>query len=84
MAVIGVDLGGTKISSALLSGADQITCHNKVYLNKAKGEEVGELIKTRIQFLLAEAEKTSETVFRFFHQARHSAGWAVSVFSKCG
>ena len=62
MAVIGVDLGGTKISSALLSGADQITCHHKTYLNKAKGDEVGELIKTRIQFLLAEAEKTGETV----------------------
>jgi len=62
MAVIGVDLGGTKISSALLSGADQITCHNKVYLNKAEGEEVGELIRTRILFLLTEAEKTSETV----------------------
>jgi len=27
---------------------------------------------------------SDETVFRFFHQARHSAGWAVSVFSKCG
>jgi glucokinase len=62
MAVIGVDLGGTKISSALLFGADQITGHNKVYLNKAKGDEVGELIKTRIHFLLAEAGKTGETV----------------------
>ncbi len=62
MAVIGVDLGGTKISSALLSGTDQIICHNKTYLDKAEGKEVGELINTRIRFLLAEAGKTGETV----------------------
>lgn len=62
MAVIGVDLGGTKISSALWSGGEQITCYNKVYLGRAKGDAVGELIITQILSLLAEAEKTGETV----------------------
>jgi len=38
MAVIGVDLGGTKISSALSSGGDQFSCYDKVYPNKAKGD----------------------------------------------
>jgi predicted NBD/HSP70 family sugar kinase len=52
MAVIGVDLGGTKISSALSSGEDQFSCFDKIYLEGAKGDEVGELIKARIQFLL--------------------------------
>lgn len=62
MAIIGVDLGGTKINSALWSAGDQITCHNKIYLSGAKGDEVGELILTRIQFLKAEAGKTGKTV----------------------
>ncbi len=61
-AVIGLDLGGTKISSAILSQEDQFCCYNKIYLNGAKGLHVGELIKDRIQFLLAKAEKNGETV----------------------
>jgi len=62
MAVIGVDLGGTKISSALLSGGDQFSCYDKIYLNRAKGDEVGELIKARIQSLLSKSVKKGETV----------------------
>jgi glucokinase len=55
MAIIGVDLGGTKIGSALLADGDNLLFHNKILLGHAAGDEVGGLIHDRIRYLLSEA-----------------------------
>lgn len=62
MATIGVDLGGTKIGSALLADGDNLLFHHKILLGHATGDEVGGLIRDRIRYLLAEAAQIGVSV----------------------
>jgi glucokinase len=45
MAVIGFDLGGTKLASAVFSDYGKIIIKENIFLEKRKGSEVGELLK---------------------------------------
>lgn len=62
MSVIGIDLGGTKINSAVFLKKGEIHGFQKVYLNERKGEEVCKLIKVQIASLILESSKIGETV----------------------
>lgn len=53
MAVIGLDLGGTKLSSAVFSETGEILFKNNVSLDKKEGSEVGRLIKLQLKELLS-------------------------------
>ena len=62
MAVIGIDLGGTKINSALYDGEETIVAPQKVLVNGAKGDEVGMLIRDLINSTLKNARGKGKTV----------------------
>jgi len=55
MAVIAVDLGGTKLAAALFSDNGEIIFREKVPLDKRQGTEVRELILHEVNILLQEA-----------------------------
>jgi glucokinase len=55
MAVIAVDLGGTKLASALLSDSGEIISSGKAALDKRQGSEVRDLILREVNILLAKA-----------------------------
>jgi glucokinase len=55
MAVIGLDLGGTKLASALFTCNGRILRKNVVPLEGRKGRAVGELIRQELKNLLAAA-----------------------------
>ena len=61
MAVIALDLGGTKLASALFRHDGKILQRNVIPLNRRKGEEVSELITDDLRQLLvvARAKKLS-------------------------
>lgn len=48
MALLGLDLGGTKISLAVFNENGDILEKETIALNKRKGKEVGELIEKQI------------------------------------
>jgi glucokinase len=52
MSVIGFDLGGTKLASAVFSSDGKILLKETVLLEKRKGNEVGALIKEQVKKLL--------------------------------
>ncbi len=52
MPVIGLDLGGTKLSGAIFSNEGEILHKENLQLEKRQGKEVGELIKSMLQDLL--------------------------------
>ncbi len=54
MAVIGIDLGGTKIAGAVFDDNEQMLSKQTVLLNKATGEAVGEKVVAVIKALLDE------------------------------
>jgi len=62
MSVIGIDLGGTKINSAIFSKKGEIYGFKKVFLNDKKGKEVSKLIKTQILSLILENDKIGELI----------------------
>ena len=62
MAVVGIDLGGTKINSALYDITKNVITPRKVLLNGAEGDEVGVLIKDLINSILKEAHESERTV----------------------
>lgn len=62
MAVIGIDLGGTKVFGALYSLNDRILYENKELINKATGDAVFEIISRQIDLLLKESNKLGEEV----------------------
>jgi len=53
MSLIGVDLGGTKLAVAIFSRKGKILHKEATALEKRQGEEVGALIKNRLQRLLS-------------------------------
>ncbi len=62
MAVIGMDLGGTKIWSALYSHKGKILLESKDLINKSVGDDVFEKIKAQIQFLLDAGNERGEDI----------------------
>jgi glucokinase len=62
MSVIGLDLGGTKLSGAVFSGNGTILKKETAPLEKRKGTEVGELIVSLLTNLLDFAEKNNDKV----------------------
>ncbi len=61
MAVIGVDLGGTKINSGLYI-SDENFISEKTYLSGATGDQVAIQVKNQIQILVERAREAGETV----------------------
>ncbi len=62
MAVIGIDLGGTKISSALYDDEERGVVPKKVLLDGARGDEVGVLIRNLINSIINTARDDGKTV----------------------
>jgi glucokinase len=54
-AVIGLDLGGTKLAAAIFTPQGKILCKNVVPLNGRQGRAVGKLIRHELTLLLATA-----------------------------
>src|ERR1039457_2089587 len=54
-AVIGLDLGGTKLAGALFTGSGKILQKSVVPMKGRQGREVGELIRQELKNLLAAA-----------------------------
>ena len=57
MAIIGIDLGGTKLASAIFNKEGKILEKDNIHLKSRKGREVGTLITEQIQHFLKEAEE---------------------------
>ena len=51
MAIIGIDLGGTKIAGAIFGQNDRMLAKKTILLNNAKGEKVGDLVVECIRTL---------------------------------
>ena len=49
MSILGIDLGGTKLSTALFSELGEIRSNEVIHLNHKKGHEVGKLITDEIK-----------------------------------
>lgn len=62
MAVIALDLGGTKLAAALFDNNGHMPFKASHSLNKSKGKEVGQLISATIREVLYKATATSESV----------------------
>ena len=62
MAVIALDLGGTKLAAALFSEEGDILFKATQSLDKKKGTEVGNLISREANGMLNKAEKMNESV----------------------
>ena len=62
MAVIALDLGGTKLAAALFSEQGDILFKAARSLDKKKGTEVGKLISEEANEILSNAEKMNESV----------------------
>ncbi len=59
---IGIDVGGTKIATALISSSGKMQAHRVMALEKRHGQEVSALIATEIQRLLEIAHQQSLSV----------------------
>lgn len=62
MAFIGLDLGATKVHSALFSNDGEILTTNHGLIRDKKGKEVGLVIQDHINTLILEAEKLNNPV----------------------
>ena len=62
MAVIALDLGGTKLAAALFNNNGDILFKANHSLDKKQGTEVGELISVTVNELLNKAEIINEDV----------------------
>jgi glucokinase len=61
-ATIGLDLGGTKFSSALFDADGQIVVRRKLPLEKRTGDAVGELVVSQVRRLLETAKQRNLAV----------------------
>jgi glucokinase len=59
---IGIDLGGTKISSAIFNHEGSVVSKNLVYIENRSGREVGSLIREQVVNLLNYSRKNNFTV----------------------
>ncbi|HJS55232.1 MAG TPA: ROK family protein [Chitinophagaceae bacterium] len=62
MAVIALDLGGTKLSAALFNNTADILLKTNNSLEKKEGADVGKLIAEKIKEFSTEAEKINEKI----------------------
>ena len=62
MAVIALDLGGTKLSAALFDNAGDILFKTNSSLDKRQGKEVGRLISQQINEILTRADTIDESI----------------------
>jgi len=62
MAVIGIDLGGTKIISALFDKEGNILCKTSYLLEKRKGSEVGLLVLQTIDELITRSGEKTDNI----------------------
>ncbi len=62
MSVIGIDLGGTKINSALFRENGEMEGFKKVFLQGRKGKEAGELIRAQLRSLISENATDTDPV----------------------
>ena len=63
MAFIGLDLGATKVNSALFSDDGEILTTNRTLIRDKAGFEVGLVINDHINLLIREAEKQDNPVY---------------------
>ncbi|GET35167.1 glucokinase [Prolixibacter bellariivorans] len=62
MSVIGIDLGGTKLISAIFSEDGEILDVRKVLLHGKKGNEVSELMQSQLKSLLTIGDSSADQV----------------------
>lgn len=62
MAVAGIDLGGTKLASAIFSDEGKILFKEIRLLDKRTGFEVGDLIKDQLKNLIAKADELNDKI----------------------
>ncbi len=62
MSLLGIDLGGTKLASALFNEEGKILSRDITSLDDRKGHEVGKLITGKIVFMIGSAEKQGDKV----------------------
>lgn len=62
MAFIGLDLGATKVNSALFSDEGEILILNRELIGERKGHEVGLVIQDHLNTLIREAENLNDRV----------------------
>lgn len=62
MAVIAIDLGGTKLAAALLDDKGEMLVRETVQLKKKKGAEVGKLILEQAKSILQQAKEKKQKV----------------------
>lgn len=63
MAVIGLDLGGTKLSGGIFSDEGAVLFKDYCKLEGRTGDAVGELIQTFVKHLINESDKLKLTIF---------------------
>ena len=63
MAVIALDLGGTKLAAALLSDTGEILISETIQLKKKEGTEVGKLILQQANFYLTKCRRKKYTCY---------------------
>ncbi|MCX8011119.1 MAG: ROK family protein, partial [Ignavibacteria bacterium] len=62
MKVIALDIGGTKISSAIFDDAGRMSAKNFTLVEQRQGNEVGDLIELQIKKLLQSAKKRRKKI----------------------
>lgn len=62
MAVIGIDLGGTKIAAALFDHSANMVCKEVKLLNGASGEQVGKLVTEIVSDILGKSSASDKVV----------------------
>lgn len=85
MAVIALDLGGTKLAAALFNNNGDILFKTKSSLDKRRGNEVGQFISTTVNEILNKAETINEVVVAIgicipgISHARTGKVWAPNI-----
>jgi len=85
MAFIGLDLGATKVNSALFSDEGEILITNHGLIRDKKGHEVGGVIHDHINVLLLEAQRLNDPVHSLgisvpgIYYSRSGKVWAPNI-----
>src|SRR5262245_31598501 len=62
MPLLAIDLGGTKLASAVFSQKDDLLCEEKINISKIKGPDVGRLITETVAANLAMQKDIGEEI----------------------
>jgi len=85
MKLIGIDLGGTKIASAIFNENGAIESRNVIKLGERRGRDVGQLIMQMIETFIRQAEKNGENIASIgisvpgIYNAEHGRVWAPNI-----